>query len=226
MISEIYVQTDVKKRFEEDSEIELTDFLQEEKYKALMAALEDDKIDWSLVGPANKRNFYLAEQGKLPLIVAEFLRIIQSDAAFLVLSNLTGLRLHPLAPTDDEGDNDSGSNSVSNGGGNPRCRTEVRRWEHGCYTLAHDTDSEMQDFALDVMMYVGCDNEWSFDNGGYTSYIAKGEDDELLSVCPSGNSLALVYRDKDTMRFVKHMNHRVTKLSLPRFYEINSVYYE
>ncbi|RUS77524.1 hypothetical protein EGW08_014708 [Elysia chlorotica] len=220
------VQTDVRKRFEEDSEIELTDFLQEEKYIALMAALKEENIDWNLVGPANKRNYYLAEQTKLPPMVIEFLRIIQSDAAFLVLSNLTGLRLHPLAPADDDEDSGKSSSSVSNGGGNPRCRSEVRKWEHGCYTLAHDTDTEIQDFALDVMMYVGCDNEWCFDNGGYTSYIAKGEDDELLSVCPAKNSLALVYRDKDTMRFVKHLNHRVTKLSSPGFFEINAVYYE
>ncbi|GFR75542.1 2-oxoglutarate and iron-dependent oxygenase domain-containing protein 1 [Elysia marginata] len=152
------VQTDVRKRFEEDSEIELTDFLQEEKYNALMAALKEENINWNLVGPANKRNYYVAEQAKLPPIVAEFLRIIQSDAAFLVLSNLTGLRLHPLAPADEDGENDTGSSSVSNGGGNPRCRSEVRKWEHGCYTLAHDTDTEIQDFALDAMMYVGCEN--------------------------------------------------------------------
>ena len=29
---------------------------------------------------------------------------------------------------------------------------------------------------------------------------------QLLTICPSNNCLALVYRDQDTMRFVKHIN--------------------
>lgn len=229
------VQTDVRSRFEADSEIELTDFLQEDKYQALMAALQENNINWELTGPANKRHYYLASKDNLPAVVSEFLRVMHSDAAFLVLSNLTGLKLHPLAPSsdDDEPSQSSGECSMSESVAPcqskiscPRCRSEVRKWQHGCYTLAHDTDAEIMDFALDVIMYVGSEKDWNFDNGGYTSYIAKGEDEELLSICPAGNSLALVYRDKDTMRFVKHLNHRVTKLPTSCFYEINTVYYE
>ncbi|XP_005095916.1 prolyl 3-hydroxylase OGFOD1 [Aplysia californica] len=227
------VQSDIRHRFEQDSEIELTDFLQVEKYDELMLALQDSTVRWKLLGPANKRNYYVADKSDVPQIVAEYLRVIQSDAVFLVLSNLTGLKLHSLAPLSEgeEGaaaaSNGNGESSKSNGDvSNPRYRSEVRKWEHGCYTLAHDTDSEAFDFALDSMLYIDCGKEWSFENGGYTSYIAKGEDDELLSVGPVGNSLALVYRDKDTMRFVKHLNHRVSKLPSPRFFEINTVYFE
>uniref|UniRef100_A0A0B6ZQG4 Prolyl 4-hydroxylase alpha subunit domain-containing protein n=1 Tax=Arion vulgaris TaxID=1028688 RepID=A0A0B6ZQG4_9EUPU len=224
------IQTDIKRRFEEDSEIELTDFLQEDKYLELIAALQTGNINWILLGPANKRNYYSAVLEQLPPVVKEFLQVIQSDAAFLVLSNLTGLKLHPLAPSDEEdatvANGSMGESSTIRAVGNPRCRSDVRKWEHGFYTLAHDTDSEIQDFALDTIMYIGCDKEWSFENGGYTSYIAKGEEDELLSVCPSRNSMALVYRDKDTMRFVKHLNHRVTKLSPPGYIDVHTVYYE
>ncbi|BFY99311.1 hypothetical protein BsWGS_02351 [Bradybaena similaris] len=228
------IQANIKKQFEENSEIELMDFLQAKKYAALMEALADENIKWSLLGPANKRNYYSADLKHLPQVVSEFLRVIHSDAAFLVLSNLTGLKLHPIAPSDEDevavnGKVDEPSSSSSSKGAaavDPRCRSEVRRWEHGCYTLAHDTDSEMQEFALDSIMYIGCAEEWSVEYGGYTSYIAKGEEDELLSVCPTGNCLALVYRDKDTMRFVKHLNHRVSKLSPPRFFDISTVYYE
>ncbi|XP_059145814.1 prolyl 3-hydroxylase OGFOD1-like [Physella acuta] len=228
---DIEVQADIRTKFEAESEIELTDFLQEEKYESLMSAIQDANIEWSLLGPANKRKYYLADKEKLPSVVAEFLTFCHSDAAFLLLSNLTGLKLHPLAPvSDDEDDtNAAGSSAGSSSSGaasNPKCRSEVRRWEHGCYTLAHDTDVDNLDFALDLMLYVGCDKDWLFENGGYTSYIAKGEDEELLSVCPSRNSLALVYRDKHTMKFVKHMNHRVTQRSPSVFYEINAVYYE
>ena len=37
-----------------------------------------------------------------------------------------------------------------------RCRSEVRRWQQGCYTLVHDTDTEGLEFALDLVLYVGC----------------------------------------------------------------------
>ncbi|CAG5115283.1 unnamed protein product [Candidula unifasciata] len=231
------IQADIKKQFEEDSEIELTDFLQGDKYAALVEALADENIKWSLLGPANKRKYYSADMKQMPQVVSEFLHVIHSDAAFLVLSNLTGLKLHPLAPCEDSevtvngkvggpSSSSSSSSMVRHVTADPRCRSEVRRWEHSCYTLGHDTDTEMQDFALDTVMYIGCTQEWLVENGGYTSYIAKGEEEELLSVCPASNCLALVYRDKDTMRFVKHLNHRVTKLSPPRFFDISTVYYE
>lgn len=228
------VQSDIRKRFEEDSEIELTDFLQDEKYEALVAALKSPTIQWQLLGPANKRRYHQADETNLPPIVQEYLRVIHSDAVFLVLSNLTGLKLHPLAPmSDDEeegGASGSGANesSTSNRDApkNPKCRSELRKWQHGSYTLAHDTDMEAADFALDSMLFIDCGSDWSFGNGGYTSYIAKGEDEELLSVTPLGNSLALVYRDKGTTRFVKHLNHKVTQLEHKGFFEVNAVYTE
>ena len=60
-------------------------------------------------------------------------------------------------------------------------------------------------------------------------YVARDEDEEvsslvlllpdslvlvlqLLSVCPSGNALSLVFCDQDTVSFTKYINHR-TKLS-------------
>jgi len=41
------------------------------------------------------------------------------------------------------------------------------------------------------------------------------------------NSLALVYRDKETLRFVKHVNHRVTKSAYANeFVDFAFTYYE
>ncbi|KAH9523774.1 Prolyl 3-hydroxylase ogfod1 [Bulinus truncatus] len=220
------VQEEIRSKFEEDSEIELTDFLQENKYKSLESALKDVKINWSLLGPPNKRHYYKADKTSLPLIVSEFLQVMHSDAAFLVMSSLTGLKLHPLAPTNEEESGPSSSSNSNTSTSGSRCKSEVCRWQHGCYTLVYDTDPDMEDYALDTMMYIGCKKEWDSDCGGYTSYIAKGEDEELLSVLPSGNSLALVYRDKSTVKFVKHLNHQISEISPSCFYEINTVYYE
>ena len=58
---------------------------------------------------------------------------------------------------------------------------------------------------------------------------------QLLSVLPADNSLSLVYRDKETLRFVKHLNHSFLKArggggstqhGQSAFYELYLVYYE
>ncbi|KAJ8335591.1 hypothetical protein SKAU_G00389330 [Synaphobranchus kaupii] len=112
----------------------------------------------------------------------------------------------------------------------PVCRGEVRRWRHGDYTLVHDTDLDNTEFSLDLLLHCGCE-DWQTEFGGFTSYIANGEDEELLVVYPENNSLGLVYRDKETLKFVKHINHRSTTLAGNRpqrnaFYDFSFVYYE
>jgi hypothetical protein len=61
---------------------------------------------------------------------------------------------------------------------NPRCRGAVRRWKQGCYTLIHDTDSEGAEYALDTMLFCDC-RGWQQEYGGFTSYIARGDDEEV-----------------------------------------------
>ncbi|KAK2179046.1 hypothetical protein NP493_517g00008 [Ridgeia piscesae] len=107
-----------------------------------------------------------------------------------------------------------------------RCRLELRRWSHGSYTLLHDTDTEACELALDAMFFCLCKG-WQAEYGGHTTYIAKGEDEELLTVSPADNSLALVYRDKETLRFVKHVNHMIKNMSPDAtFYDFSAVYFE
>lgn len=43
----------------------------------------------------------------LPSIVQECIEVFRSEAMFLTLSNLTGLRLHPLAPEQDDSDEEN-----------------------------------------------------------------------------------------------------------------------
>lgn len=72
---------------------------------------------------------------------------------------------------------------------------------------------------------------WKTDYGGYTTYLTSGEDEELLTVHPQENSLALVYRDKETVRFVKHVNHSaLTDVGTAdrdnKFFDFSFVYFE
>ncbi|NWS17726.1 OGFD1 hydroxylase, partial [Pachyramphus minor] len=260
-------QAQIQEEFEERSEILLKDFLKKEKYQLLCEALESKEIQWSSRGPANKRLYEAAEEVSLPDTPKTFLRLLRSEALFLLLSNFTGLKLHFLAPSDEDEDAGEGGaadpagnrspkpeqeeaaqhtdsnpcepdqpdkageaqgSETHNSSGGPVCAGELRRWTHGHYTLAHDTQAT--EFALDLLFFCGCQG-WDPEYGGFTSYIAKGEDEELLTVNPEDNCLALVYRDKETLKFVKYINHR--SLARPNkhpdrtgFWDFSFVYYE
>ena len=61
--------------------------------------------------------------------------------------------------------------------------------------------------------------------GGQTVYIARNEDDVLVMCEPVNNSLNLVYRDKETLRFVKYVNGLINTKN-GTFYDLDFSYYE
>ncbi|EGW00053.1 2-oxoglutarate and iron-dependent oxygenase domain-containing protein 1 [Cricetulus griseus] len=253
-------------------EVSPVSFHQPEKFAKVCDALEKGDVEWSSCGPPNRRFYERAEESNLPDVLKECMGLFRSEALFLLLSNFTGLKLHFLAPSEDEledkGDGEAacaadgteegtsqspsepenkqaavGSHSQESGeqadpepqedeakkeSGIPTCQGELRHWKTGHYTLVHDNSKT--EFALDLFLYCGCEG-WEPEYGGFTSYIAKGEDEELLIVNPENNSLALVYRDRETMKFVKHINHRSLeqKKTFPNrsgFWDFAFVYYE
>uniref|UniRef100_A0ABI0P0H6 Prolyl 3-hydroxylase OGFOD1 n=1 Tax=Bos taurus TaxID=9913 RepID=A0ABI0P0H6_BOVIN len=263
-------QAQIQEEFEESSEILLKEFLQPEKFAEVCEALERGRVEWSSRGPPNKRFYEKAEESQLPDILRDCMALFRSEAMFLLLSNFTGLKLHFLAPSEDEpedkkerdavsaaenteegtshsssepenswaatsdsslqseGPTDPEEDEAKKESSVPTCQGELRHWKTGHYTLIHDNSKT--EFALDLLLYCGCEG-WEPEYGGFTSYIAKGEDEELLTVNPENNSLALVYRDRETLKFVKHINHRSLeqKKSFPNrtgFWDFSFVYYE
>ena len=86
-----------------------------------------------------------------------------------------------------------------------------------------DTDSDSsKDFVLDVSLFV-LDGEWGSENGGSVVYAAKDQEEPLMSIFPSSNCLALVYRDRETLRCTKYLNVRAGK---SEYYEIYSIFRE
>uniref|UniRef100_A0A7N5JRC3 2-oxoglutarate and iron dependent oxygenase domain containing 1 n=1 Tax=Ailuropoda melanoleuca TaxID=9646 RepID=A0A7N5JRC3_AILME len=266
-------QVQIQEEFEERSEILLKEFLKPEKFAEVCEALEKGDVKWSSRGPPNKRFYEKAEESELPDILKDCMELFRSEALFLLLSNFTGLKLHFLAPSEEdevenqkEGEGASAADNTEEGTSQsspgpesqqtafrnnsqqtkeqtepeseeneakkdssvPMCQGELRRWKTGHYTLIHDNSKT--EFALDLLLYCGCEG-WEPEYGGFTSYIAKGEDEELLTVNPENNSLALVYRDRETLKFVKHINHRSLeqKKAFPNrtgFWDFSFVYYE
>ena len=57
-----------------------------------------------LIQKLNCRNYHKAQEEDQPEIIQQCLEFFQSEAMFLILSNLTGLKLHELAPNNDSSD--------------------------------------------------------------------------------------------------------------------------
>ena len=58
------------------------------------------------------------------------------------------------------------------------------KWEQGCYTLVHDTDCEGLEFALDLVLCVGCQGEWSEKVGAGMLHISSRYWYRGPGVCP------------------------------------------
>ncbi|XP_072321427.1 prolyl 3-hydroxylase OGFOD1 [Eucyclogobius newberryi] len=248
---DISYQEHIQGEFEDSSEIQLKDFLKEEKFRQVNEALQLSQIQWTKKGPVNKRCYDVASLDNLPDCVYGCWELLHSEVFFLLLSNFTGLRLHYLCPSDDDDDDDeeeqktkenvkgeeagtSADETTSDNNGSavestPKCSGELRRWTHGSYTLLHDGEAARAEYALDLILPFRC-ADWDTEFGGFTSYVANEEDEELLTVYPEDNSLALVYRDRETLKFVKHINHKsfqASDVSGDRtFIDFSFVYYE
>ena len=211
-------QGDIQTQFEENSEISLSQFLTAELYSQVSQALAGQANAWRREGPADRRCYQVLD-GEVDTLSA-CIRFFSSEAFFLLLSNLTGLRLHQLAPADSEDEEAGGQEKVYN----PRCRGQFSRWSPGSYTLIRDDDQEQAEFALDLRMFFNVPS-WAPEIGGQTSYIARGEDEELVTVEPEENTLSLVYRDKESLKFVKYVNSRLEEVG-DCFHDLFLTYYE
>lgn len=215
------IQMEIQEKFEEESEIQLVDFFMEDKFLELNECLKNTNLTWHRKGPVNHRNFCELDlkEPTLPSILRECLELLKSEAMFLILSNLTGLSLHPLMAEQKE----HAENVKSSEGA--KCKMAVQQWKHGSYSLLADSPAENEKAGLDLKCFFNA-GDWKMSYGGFTSYVAKGEDEELLTVSPVDNTLSLVYRDKETLSFVKHINHLCLERGPHPFYDIQFIYYE
>ena len=159
-------QGDIQAQFEESSEISLAGFLTEERYEAVCRALVEQE-DWAGRGPPDRRHC-LTPHGPLHPVLQAVTQLFTSQQFFLLLSNLTGLKLHELAPDpsdteqeEEEEELEEKEEKVSN----PRCRGGFHRWAVGCYSLVRDDDQEQAEYALDLRLCFNC-AQWREEAGG------------------------------------------------------------
>lgn len=95
-------QAQIQEEFEERSEILLKEFLKPDKFEKVCEALEKGDVEWNSRGPPDKRFYEKAEESRLPDILKDCMELFRSEALFLLLSNFTGLKLHFLAPSEED----------------------------------------------------------------------------------------------------------------------------
>ena len=180
-------QSEIQSEFENNSEISLPNFLQAEKYTKLSAALKQlsgEQVIWKTEGPANKRCIDVlitkGEEGHSSLviecqkIVNSCLEFLTSDATFLLLSNITGLNLHPLASV--ESDSDDNDETVEEHEGNLKATVSAKPQNHNIQDDRSSSTSDIKDAANDedkLELESGCNSKskhavrrWRKVNGG------------------------------------------------------------
>ena len=89
--------------------------------------------------------------------------------------------------------------------------------------MIRDDDQEQAEYALDLRMFFNVSSAVvDGEAGGQTVYIARGEDEELVTVMPEENTLSLVYRDRESLKFIKYVNSRLDN----SFHDLFITYYE
>ncbi|KAJ8792037.1 hypothetical protein J1605_020186 [Eschrichtius robustus] len=171
-------QVQIQEEFEESSEILLKEFLKPEKFAEVCEALEKGDVEWSSRGPPNKRFYEKAEESKLPDILKDCMALFRSETMFLLLSNFTGLKLHFLAPSEEgeledkkEGEAASAADDTEEGPSRSS-EPESRRAAISSSSQQSNEQTDPEPEENDAK------KGWEPEYGGFTSYIAKGEDEE------------------------------------------------
>ena len=97
----------------------------------------------------------------------------------------------------------------------------------------HDNDVECDHqnkdgngYSLDARLFFNS-KDWSIECGGFTSYVAKDEDEELLTASPEDNTITIVYKDSETLSFIKYVTNEInTTLDAGEFHDMAVTYYE
>ncbi|XP_066922134.1 prolyl 3-hydroxylase OGFOD1-like [Clytia hemisphaerica] len=208
------ITNDIQEEFEENSEIQLTNFLKQEMYDQLKEELLSIKErNWKEKGPINRRKLWTLKEDSLDKngMIYKFLQLVRSGPFFKLLRVLTDLDLALLEEDDD-------SSFVEP----PSCLVDTRLWKHGAFTILQDEQFKGE-ACLDCIFNIDCD-AFEESERGYISYVAGEDTEELVTVYPTSNCLSLVYRDESTTRFVKYFDDKYCGDKI--FFDFDMIYFE
>jgi Rps23 Pro-64 3,4-dihydroxylase Tpa1-like proline 4-hydroxylase len=202
-IEEVYIsmlsKVSIRERFVQYSSACLESWMKPSYVKGLRDDLMAAR--WIHVGPANRRHYDRCDMsdecvGKWLCKMKDF----WCSSEFLSwLGDITGLQLEPFT-------------------------YELRRYRHGDYTLMadHNNNARQQEkmiakeetYVLDVIFSIYDQDQviWETSNTGGQWIYVDGEE-ILLTIWPKENTLSLIYREEDTMCFVKYINQNAEHTS-------------
>ncbi|KAI8898055.1 Oxoglutarate and iron-dependent oxygenase degradation C-term-domain-containing protein [Globomyces pollinis-pini] len=180
----------ISSKFEKESFVQLQKFLKPEMYTKLYESMKANTFS-NITGTANAYRYHTLSgitkaDDKTYEFIHSFRTFLESTVFHYLLSSITGLKLKTTPVT-----------------------STVRSFSPLDYTLMNDNFIEQS--GIDVIFAFPVDLngknnecEWEDAWGGLTQYVADTQ--TLLSVSPIHNTLQLVDRDTETLRFVKLLN--------------------
>ncbi|CAD5219780.1 unnamed protein product [Bursaphelenchus okinawaensis] len=203
----------IKKKFCARSQLTLDNFLSDDCYDEVLKELKSAKFD--RLGTADRRRIDRLNEEAIPKdgAVQKVLNLFRSQVMSLLLTQWTGLDLineereeEPASKkprTSENGDDAKhDDNPVS-------MLSSLNRVRHSYYSLVDSqmaADAKNNGYALDLMIFFMDDEEWPSEAGGFISYLAENDPDELLRMPPRKNSLAIVFREPGVLSFTKYVN--------------------
>uniref|UniRef100_A0A0K0FXH3 Prolyl 3-hydroxylase OGFOD1 (inferred by orthology to a human protein) n=1 Tax=Strongyloides venezuelensis TaxID=75913 RepID=A0A0K0FXH3_STRVS len=233
MLDDKYM-TVIKKRFEENSYVALSDFLKKDVLDSINKELK--QIKFKREGPWHKKNIMVFDESHLPeeSTLKKFLICSQSDTFMKYFSYITGLHFIdiPGAVTSYDGiEEDEDKNNVEDSVPVKKPKLDVAeesvsstetkkeeitmshklyRISKKCYICGDDQVAEkaiQHGWSLDVKFFF-TDTEW--DNkkfGGYTSYITPYNEEEIFRIEPVSNVCFLVFKEPNCFDITKYVQN-------------------
>uniref|UniRef100_A0A0K0EDM9 P4Hc domain-containing protein n=1 Tax=Strongyloides stercoralis TaxID=6248 RepID=A0A0K0EDM9_STRER len=232
MLDDKYM-TVIKKRFEEDSYVALTDFLKADVLKKINEELK--KVHFKNEGPWHKKNIMITDDGTIEeeSILNKFLTCSQSDTLMKYFSYITGLHFVDIPGVVASFDNvESKDEKDVNEESIPLKKARLSTVEENicenekdkeitmthkfyriskkCYICGDDQIAEKSSkngWSLDIKFYF-TDTEWDSKNfGGYTSYITPYTEKEILRVEPMNNVCFIVFKEPSCFDITKYVKN-------------------
>lgn len=134
-ITKCYLYPGIVKEIQRDVEQEsfafLSNFLKNDVYEKLLSDLSSDSVTWRRAGPADVRNYEIANEDSLSGLLKDFYNLFKTISIFQLLKDYTELDL--VAERESM---------------NPRMTIELQRWSKGCYTLICDKSVSTENAAV------------------------------------------------------------------------------
>lgn len=183
----------VKASFEKELSISLPKFLKPKIFEEISTALRNSDIKWEACGPANHRRYHVAKPSSTPMVVSQFLKLLQSKLWFRFLSECT-VEINPdVKPT-------------------PKCWFELQWWQPGDYTVLVDDDPLNNTTGIDVHLYFDVEKH-KHKQGGEVFYLGPDRDEQgnleqASHLEPENNTATIVAHIEGMAVLTKYLDHR------------------